>query len=239
MDRSLDTLVLIPTYNDIELLLDITNAVSSLPGNFVPLVVDDGSSNTVQKHDIANDALLVRLPTNFGLGTATHVAFDHARNYGYGFIARLDSDGQHPVEHLPELIKPLQDRSADMVVGKRINRDEGTGFRAWLAKSIRWYISTASKLVTAGETPQDMNSGFFAVTSDAAQKLNSLDLERYPEPQIFLSSDRLKIRIVEFDIIQNEREYGRSTISIFQALLLLYRFHMLMLELILTKSSVK
>jgi glycosyltransferase involved in cell wall biosynthesis len=239
MTRNKETLVFIPTYNDKELLGKITGSVSALPGNFVPLVVDDGSFTAVDKNDLAPGSLLVRLPTNFGLGTATHVAFDHAIKHGYGMIARLDSDGQHPVSSLPDLIRPLIENEADMVVGQRLNRDDGTGLRALFAKVIRWYLTTASSLVSRGQTPRDMNTGFFAVTTDAARKFNTLILERYPEPQIFLSARSFDIKTAECMIKQNDREYGHSSINLFQAVMMLYRFHMLLLAQLLQTRSTK
>jgi glycosyltransferase involved in cell wall biosynthesis len=239
MTEGSEILVFVPTYNDKELLMSITQSVFELPGDFVPLVVDDGSSIPVTKSHVAAGTLLARLPTNVGLGAATHVAFDHACKHGYSIVARLDSDGQHPVSSLPKLVEPLQSKTADMVVGHRLNRDDGNGLRDLLAKSIRWYLTRVSKIISGGKTPQDMNTGYFAVTIETAAKLNTLRLERYPEPQIFLSADLLGINIVEYGITQNVREYGRSTLNIAQALLLLYRFHMLLLERFLVKTREK
>jgi glycosyltransferase involved in cell wall biosynthesis len=234
-----DILVFIPTYNDTELLRAITTEVLSLPGGFQPLVVDDGSKHPVKKDDLALGTMLARLPSNFGLGAATHVAFDHAINHKYRIIARLDSDGQHPVSCLPDLVKPLIQGNADMVVGKRMNRDEGNGIRAWLAWIVRWYLTVFAGIVSGGKTPQDLNTGFFAVTMDAAEKLNSLYLERYPEPQIFLAADINDINLVECEISQNDREYGKSSITTFRALNMMYRFHILLLERILLKRPAK
>jgi glycosyltransferase involved in cell wall biosynthesis len=234
-----ETLVFIPTYNDEELLSEITRAVLALPGNFVPLVVDDGSLEPVRKSDLAPGSLLVRFPANFGLGTATHVAFDHAIKYGYDNIARLDADGQHPVSSLPDLIKPLRENKADMTVGRRINRDSGTGLRATFARSVRWYLTFVSRITSGGRTPQDMNTGFVALTTGAARKFNSLILERYPEPQLFLSAPSMGMRTVECDIYQNEREFGQSSINLFQAMMLLYRFHVFLLAQVLQKKTAK
>jgi glycosyltransferase involved in cell wall biosynthesis len=227
----LKILVFIPTYNDTEFLREMTEIVTSLPGNFTPLVVDDGSTQAIDQNMVAPGTLLTRIPTNFGLGAATHIAFDHAIRHRYDVVARLDSDGQHPVTNLPNLIKPLEEGKADMAIGLRVNRDEGHGFRSLLAKSIRWYLTKVSSFVSKGKTPHDMNTGFFAVTVDAARKLNSLNLERYPEPQIFLSAHTLNITIFECPIRQREREFGRSSISIIRAVMLLGRFHILLLAL--------
>jgi len=182
---------------------------------------------------------LVRLPTNFGIGIATHVAFDHAIKYDYSIVARLDSDGQHPAVKLPELVKPLLNGEADMAVGLRVNRSEGKDFRAVMAKSIRWYLTKASRLLSKGKTPTDINSGFFAVTTEAAIKLNTLNLERYPEPQIFLSAQLFEIKMTECSIQQNHRAFGRSSINVLQALAMLYRFHILLLEIVLQTRLAK
>jgi glycosyltransferase involved in cell wall biosynthesis len=236
--RTSETLVFVPSFNDVELLRDITEAVFSLPGCFIPLVIDDGSSTPITMADVASGTLLVRLPVNSGLGTATHIAFDHAVKYGYSIVARVDSDGQHPVASLPDIIRPLQSGDADMVVGRRLNRDDSKGTRARFAKTVRWYLTIVSKLVSGGRTPDDMNSGFFAVNVEAANKLNRLNLDRYPEPKIFLSANLLDIMVVECGINQSERVFGESSVNIIQAILLLYRFHMLLLARVLQKIPI-
>jgi glycosyltransferase involved in cell wall biosynthesis len=232
-------LVFIPTYNDQELLPELTKSIVNLPGDYVPLVVDDGSTIPVHADMLTPGSLYVRLPINFGIGAATHVAFDHAIKHGYDIIARVDSDGQHPVSSLPELVSPLLEGVADMTVGLRLNRDDMSGMRAWLAKAIRWYLTRSSSIISKGRTPTDMNTGFIAMTKRAAKKFNSLSLERYPEPQMFLSAQQFGIDMIECNINQNQRTYGQSSINILKAIVMLYRFHMLLLARILQKSSVK
>ena len=73
-----DTLVFIPTYNDVKKLGEITTNIRNLLPDIRILIVDDGSSPAVQPQNSALDILYARLPANFGLGVCTHVALEHA-----------------------------------------------------------------------------------------------------------------------------------------------------------------
>ena len=46
-------------------------------------------------------------------------SLDHALKYGYGALPRFDSDGQHPVVMVPELLSPINDGTADVGGGVR------------------------------------------------------------------------------------------------------------------------
>ena len=117
-------LVFLPTYNDIELLADLSDELQRLGARYRTLIVDDGSSASIDVSTLAPGTMYCRLPANFGVGIATHVAFDHALRHGYQAVVRLDADGQHPIEHIQEVLDPIQNKGADLVGGVRIKRSK-------------------------------------------------------------------------------------------------------------------
>ena len=119
--RAPRTLVLIPTLNDVALLPSIVKDVQALDGVYVPLVIDDGSSPRLLPSALPEGCLLFSLPINLGLGMCTHIAMDHALNFDYDELLRIDSDGQHPVAMAPNLLLPIREGQADLVVGTREN----------------------------------------------------------------------------------------------------------------------
>ena len=62
---------------------------------------------------------------------------------------------------VPELLSPIHDDSADVVVGTRENHADGSGIRIILGKLVKSYFSTIAAWITRGGTPKDVNSGFF------------------------------------------------------------------------------
>jgi len=232
-------LVFVPTYDDAQELATIANEVNSLEGDYTTLVVDDGSTTPVNPAELPKGTLLTRFPTNFGLGTATHVAFDHALLNGYDILVRIDSDGQHPIEIIPSLVQPINDDGKDLVVGHRVNRHDGTGVRALLASLVRIYLSALSGVMTAGRAPKDVNSGLFAISTVAMRRLNAAQLERFPEPQMYVLCGRMGISAHEISVHQNERRHGKSTITLGRALALFYRFNIFVLAELLQSPRSK
>jgi glycosyltransferase involved in cell wall biosynthesis len=238
-DNNRRTLVFLPTYNDRELLMSLTAGVHALGQNFQALVIDDGSQHPIRKHEIAPNTLLVRVPANFGLGMATHIAFDHALLHDYAAIVRVDSDGQHPVEMLPDLVSPIFDGTADIVVGERTNRDERTGLRELVSRMVRGYLSSIAYAMTKGQAPSDVNSGFFAANIKAAKKLNAYDLDRFPEPQMYVLAPRNGLVASGLKIEQAERQHGNSKVTLGHAVRLFYRFNIFILAELLQRSGIR
>ena len=233
------TLVFTPTLNDTTMLAQIAADIRDLPGPFTYLVIDDGSEEAIDREELGEDVLYARLPTNVGVGTCTHVAFDHALSYGYGAVVRVDADGQHPVENIPDLLAPIQSGDADMAVGQRVNRDSLKGMRALTAMFVRNYLAFVARLITRGRAPQDVSSGFFAANPAAARILNSFQLERFSEAQMYILACRNNLKVVELPIVQAPRLQGRSTVTLGQALRLVYRFNVFVLAELLQQSRVR
>ncbi|MBS38996.1 MAG: hypothetical protein CMO26_24125 [Thiotrichales bacterium] len=234
--QAVTVLVFIPTYNDFELLGDITRSVSALGSHYTPMVVDDGSDQEISPEQLAPDSLCFRMPANFGLGTVTHVAFDHAIRHNYDVVVRVDADGQHPIEMIPELVSAISSGDADLVVGVRTNRHDGNGMRSLFARWVRGYLTVVAKLMSGGKAPEDVNSGIFAANSRAIRILNNAELEQFPEPQMYVLAARRGLKLESIPVQQMERKYGSSTVTIGHALQLFYRFNIFALAELVQRS---
>ena len=221
-------LVFTPTYNDHITVVDIARRVAELGNDYRLLIIDDGSSTAVGSETLARAVLHFRMPDNFGLGACSHVAFDHALKHGYRVVVRIDGDGQHSVEDIPRLLRSLDE--ADVVVGGRLNHDQGKGLARWVRRTIKGYLRQVASLVTGGRAPHDVNTGFMATNRQAIEKLNTFSLDRFPEPQIFILACREGLRVSEVFIEQRPRQYGHSSLNLGQALRLFYRFNVFVLN---------
>ena len=217
-------LVFIPTYNDSEVLERLCREAASIGEDVRVLVVDDGSAASVSQEVVGNGGLVFRMPANFGLGACTHVAFDHVLRAGYDVIVRIDGDGQHPVHMIPALLEPIAAGRADLVVGRRTNHGGGAARRL-----IKWYFSAVTRLYTRGAAPADVTSGFFAASRAAVERINRFTLERYPEPQLYVVACSQGLRTSEVPVVQQDRQFGASTLNLIQGARMLYRFHMFLL----------
>jgi glycosyltransferase involved in cell wall biosynthesis len=220
-------LVFIPSFGDGDSALRVAGEVRTRLPDCTVLIIDDGShSGRVAATDDAH-ILTVRLADNFGLGVCTHVAIDHMLRHGYSILVRIDADGQHPGEEIVNLIAPIIAGNADVVVGTRTNHaDDGDVLR----RAVKRYYNAVAAAVTHGRAPKDVNTGFFALNAEAGARIGGHLLERFPEPELFILACRVGLRLAEIGVAQQARETGRSTLTVFHAARMFYRFNMFVLN---------
>lgn len=105
----------IPVYNERATVADVVRR--TLPFVDRVIVVDDGSTDDSAR---ALDGLgieLIRQPVNGGKGAALMRGIEAAKAGGARFAVTLDADGQHPPEHIPDLLRQADD--AHIVIGSR------------------------------------------------------------------------------------------------------------------------
>lgn len=116
------TVVVLPTYNEIESLPEVVARLRANVPHADILIVDDGSPDGTG--DLA-DLLASRMPevrvlhrtSKDGLGRAYIAGFAEALDLDYDVVVQSDADGSHRPEDLPSLLSALED--ADVVVGSR------------------------------------------------------------------------------------------------------------------------
>jgi len=211
--------VFIPTFNDFQKLNDIVSEINRYYSSYEVVIIDDGSNPAGQFPAGCNTA---RLPVNLGLGVLTNIAMAYSIFNHIDIMVRLDSDGQHSVSDIAMLISQIESGS-DIVIGSRMNRDNGFGITSGLSRIARGYISLIARFVLHSSLPRDMNSGFIAMNRFAMEHINTIDLDRFPEPQLMIIGAVKGCKIDEVSVIQNSRTEGKSSIGVLQALKLLYR----------------
>ncbi|HEY1013331.1 MAG TPA: glycosyltransferase [Herpetosiphonaceae bacterium] len=168
--------VILPTYNEPgigDLLAELTAALE--PGTYEVLVVDDSPSDItasiVRQVSAANPAVrLIRGPRE-GLGVA--MLLGAAKSTG-AYVLDMDSDGQHPVAVVPELLRKAR-QGYDVVFPSRYLAGGSPG---GLDGAYRRLASWGLRLLPRVMFPRrlwgvsDALGGFFIVRRD------SLDLER-------------------------------------------------------------
>lgn len=120
------TVIIIPTYNEIENIHLIIQAISDLPKLFDILIIDDNSPDgtalavkEIQKSN-SNVHLLER-KGKLGLGTAYITGFKWALEHQYDYIFEMDADFSHDPNSLIALMEACEN-GADMSVGSRYVR---------------------------------------------------------------------------------------------------------------------
>ncbi|MCX6020730.1 MAG: glycosyltransferase family 2 protein, partial [Chloroflexi bacterium] len=138
--------LVIPVYNEEESLpllhQAITGVMSSLPGGWEVIYVDDGSRD--RSPDVLEDLAaadthvrVVQFRRNFGQTAATSAGIDHARG---DVLIFMDADLQNDPADIPRLLDKL-DEGYDVVSGWRIKRQDAYWTRKAPSVMANWLIS--------------------------------------------------------------------------------------------------
>lgn len=216
-----DALVIIPTYNEIENIGNIIDAVMRLPDGFDVLVIDDASPDGTQD---AVSTKMVQYPGRvnmetrtgkLGLGTAYIHGFKWALERGYDFIIEMDADFSHNPEDLPRLYHECKDNGADVSVGSRYV--SGVNVVNWpMGRVLMSYFASVYVRIITGMTLRDSTAGFVCYR---ARVLRELDLDKIQfkgyafQIEMKFKSFVKKFKIVEVPIVFVNRQLGTSKMN--------------------------
>jgi glycosyltransferase involved in cell wall biosynthesis len=200
--------VIIPLYNEEK---TIKNILENIPNSqkYEIILVDDGSTDKSIKRakDINNRKIkIIEHKENQGYGAALLSGFKNAKG---DIIITMDSDGQHNPEEIPNLIKPIVNNKADIVVGSRYLGEckykipPYTRFGEFMVKLCLWALYYQS----VGNN----QSGFRAFNKKTLKIFNSIRFTKFGfNTEILFKAAYNKFKIKEVPISINPRMYGSS-----------------------------
>lgn len=213
-------IVIIPTYNEIENIEAIINAVLALPTAFHVLIVDDNSPDgTAQKvialqMQYAGNLFLEVRTKKSGLGTAYVHGFKWALMKGYDFIFEMDADFSHNPADLEKLLMACEN-GADVAIGSRYSN--GVNVVNWpLSRVLLSYFASVYVRMITGMKIADATAGFKCYKRIVLEKIN-LDRIKFVG---YAFQIEMKYRafvhqfvIQEVPIIFTDRTKGQSKMS--------------------------
>jgi dolichol-phosphate mannosyltransferase len=212
--------VVLPTYNEAENLGPIAAAIlAALPAATL-LVVDDGSPDGTGRiaDGLAASDGRVRVrhrAAKQGLGRAYLDGFEIAIAGGASVVVQMDADWSHDPGALPDLIAPVTDDEADLVIGSRYAPggrvvDWGLGRRL-----ISRGGSTFARIVL-GLGPHDLTGGFKAWRGSTLAAIPSAGVHAGGyvfQVEMTFRASRRRARIREIPITFRDRRVGQSKMS--------------------------
>lgn len=214
------TLVVIPTFNELENLPLIVDRLRRARPDVHVLVVDDGSPDGTGE---LADQLAAEDPERLhvmhrtakaGLGAAYLAGFAWGLSQHYTVLVEMDADGSHAPEQLYRLLDAI-DAGADLAIGSRYV-DGGTVRNwPWRRLALSRTANTYSRLLL-GVGIHDITAGYRAYRREVLQKidLGAVDSKGYCF-QIDLTWRTINagFTVVEVPITFTERELGVSKMS--------------------------
>lgn len=216
-----DVLVIIPTYNEIENISNIIDAVMDKPDGFNVLVIDDASPDGTQDavrskmQQYPGRVFMETREGKLGLGTAYIHGFKWALKRGYEYVIEMDADFSHNPDDLTRLYHECKDRGADMAIGSRyvsgvnvVNWPMGRVLMSYFASM---YVRTVTRMKL-----RDATAGFVCYRRAV---LETLDLDKIQfkgyafQIEMKFRAYRRKFKIVEVPIIFVNRRLGTSKMN--------------------------
>ena len=211
-----DTLVVIPTYNEIDSLETLVGRLrQSVPAADVLIVDDSSPDGTGQLADTIAAAdpgiRVLHRAAKQGLGRAYVAGFNFGIAAGYGFLVEIDADGSHDPAELPRMLALAAD-TADLVLGSRWVPGGEVRNWPWLRRGLSRLGNRYARALLRSRV-HDLTAGFRVYRVEA---LKSIDLAGVSsqgycfQVELAWRLERAGAVIVEHPIVFVERTVGRS-----------------------------
>ena len=160
------------------------------------IVVTDGSKDETNVKAREAGAECPQHTYTRGKGFAVRKGIEFSKKFEPKYIILMDADGQHLPEEIPDLLQPVIDGEADMVVGSRMKGELRT---STINRIGNFFLKLISFIITK-HWFTDTESGFRAFKAD---KLYSLELNAISyeiESELLLKSLHNGLKVVEVPI---------------------------------------
>lgn len=194
-DYSPTVWLIIAAYNEGTRLANTLDTVCN--GRWSVVVIDDGSTDDTPNVAGRFPVWIVRHPINCGQGAALKTGIDFALGRGADVIVTFDGDGQHDAGEIPQLIAPILQKKADLVLGSRF-----LGSTVRMPWS-RWLTLKAGILFTrlvSGIRVSDVHNGFRALSRRAAETIEIRQPRMAHASEILDEIVRHELRYVEVPV---------------------------------------
>ena len=195
----------VPCLNEQETLPAVLSSIPlEIPGidEIIVLVIDDGSTDrtieVAQAHGVTH---FVRHARNRGLGRSFHDGVQRALELGADVVVNTDGDNQYPQERIPDLVRPILDGVADIVIADRQVHlvEHFSGPKVALQKLGSRIVNRA-----AGTDLPDAASGFRAYSRESLMLLNTITRFSYCMETIIQAGNK-KLAITSVPVRTNAK----------------------------------
>jgi len=186
----------IPAFNEEKNIASIITKLRNISDTIV--VCNDGSSDLTSEIAERMGAVVINHEKNLGYGGAIRSIFLKAKELDGDILVTFDADGQHRIEDIENVITPIIEEKADLVIGSRF-LDESE-------KEVPQYRKVGIKVITKitnasiKEQITDSQSGFRAYSKKVVDELNPSELGMGISTEILIKASTKNFKITEVPI---------------------------------------
>jgi len=216
-----DTLIIIPTYNEIDNIEEILRVVFDLVKAYHVLIVDDGSPDGTadlvkrMQNEFPEQLHIEERSGKLGLGTAYIHGFKWALERDYNYVIEMDADFSHPPNSLIELYNACVKDGADLSVGSRYV--SGVNVVNWpMSRVLMSYFASVYVRWITRMPVRDTTAGFVCYHRSVLDRihLNKINFVGYAfQIEMKFTAWLLGFNIKEVPIIFTDRKKGQSKMS--------------------------
>ncbi len=214
-----NTVIIIPTYNEVKNIPTLVADLGKLNLSITILFVDgnstDGTGELIEKLRLKYNFIeILNQAKKNGYGGASKAGFNWAIKIGASIIGTMDADLSHRPEDLPKLLGAIN--NADFVIGsRRVQGGEIIGWSWW--RHIESAGATFIARLLLGIKSKDVTSGFRLYRVSELNKLPWKEVATtgyaWLEEILYLA-EKQNLKIKEVPITFYERKEGKSKLTL-------------------------
>lgn len=217
MKKNPKVLLIIPAYNEEKNILTVYKNIcdynKKAKTKLDVVFINDGSVDATEKILCENNINHIRLIQNLGIGGAVQTGYKYALYNDYDIAIQFDGDGQHNVNYVEALIKPILEENVDMAIGSRFIDSSSSEFKSSFLRRVGIKLISSCIYFKTRVRIYDTTSGFRASNKNAIAMFAIHYPLEYPEPISSVDVILSGMKIKEVPVSMNERLAGKSSIN--------------------------
>lgn len=217
MKKNPKVLLIIPAYNEEKNILTVYKNIcdynKKAKTKLDVVFINDGSVDATEKILCENNINHIRLIQNLGIGGAVQTGYKYALYNDYDIAIQFDGDGQHNVNYVEALIKPILEENVDMTIGSRFIDSSSSEFKSSFLRRVGIKLISSCIHFKTRVRIYDTTSGFRAANKNAIAMFAIHYPLEYPEPISSVDVILSGMKIKEVPVSMNERLAGKSSIN--------------------------
>jgi len=198
-----EVFIVIAAYNESKSIKKVVGKLTN-KGYYNVVVVDDGSKDNTFSVIKNLSVYSLKHTINRGQGAALKTGIDFALKQGAKYVVTFDADGQHDVNDLSNMIKPVFSKKYDVSLGSRfLNKKTKMPFARYLTLKIGVIV----QFIFYGLLLTDDHNGYRCFSRNALEKMTLVSDRMEHASEIIEEIKKKKLKFVEVPVSIHYSEY--------------------------------
>jgi glycosyltransferase involved in cell wall biosynthesis len=186
----------IPAFNEEKNIASIIINLKKIATKII--VCNDGSTDSTGIIAEELGAMVINHQKNQGYGAAIRSIFLKAKEIGTEFLVTIDADGQHDVNDIEKILKPIMNNECDIVIGSRFLDDVQN-----IPTYRKFGINIITKITNASikDSLSDSQSGFRAYNKQVIESISPSESGMGVSTEILIKASNKNFKIGEVPIV--------------------------------------